>query len=227
MKTTVVKKLTLAVALVALAACSHVETEVKTPSFDQQIVPPQPSYANGSIWQASSTALAEDLKARRRGDIITVIISESASASKQASTGTGRSSSISAGIPNLFGLETTGIRNWQDLAKLISASYDSKFSGSGSTSRQEKLEATITAKVVEVIPNGNFMIEGKRNVRVNNEDQIIVMTGTVRSRDVTPDNTVSSSLVADARIAYSGKGIISDRQKPGWLLNALDSIWPF
>jgi len=213
--------------LLLLAACSHQSAEVITPAFDQQIPAPQQNYSSGSLWQASSTGLAEDLKARRLGDIITVVISEQASASKKASTGTSRSSSISAGIPKLLGLETTGIKNWADLSELLSASFGSKFDGSGSTSRQETLQATISAKVVDVIPNGNLLIEGRRNVRVNNEDQIIVLTGTVRGRDVSADNTVSSALIADAKIAYSGKGIISDRQKPGWLLNALDKVWPF
>jgi flagellar L-ring protein FlgH len=207
--------------------CSHMETEVHTPTFDEQITRPQPNYSSGSIWQASSTSLAEDLKARRRGDIITVVISETASASKQASTGTGRSSTIAAGVPNLIGLERTGIKNWLDLSNLLNASYDSKFAGSGSTSRQENLNATITAKVLDVIPNGNLLIEGRRNVRVNSEDQIIVLTGTIRSRDISSDNTISSALIADARINYSGKGVISDRQQPGWLMNIFDKIWPF
>ena len=213
--------------LLLLAACSHQSAEVITPAFDQQIPAPQQNYSSGSLWQASSTGLAEDLKARRLGDIITVVISEQASASKKASTGTSRSSSISAGIPKILGLETTGIKNWADLSELLSASFGSKFDGSGSTSRQETLQATISAKVVDVIPNGNLLIEGRRNVRVNNEDQIIVLSGTVRGRDVSADNTISSALIADAKIAYSGKGIISDRQKPGWLLNALDKVWPF
>ena len=213
--------------LLLLAACAHQSAEVTTPAFDQQIPAPQQNYSSGSLWQASSTGLAEDLKARRLGDIITVVISEQASASKKASTGTSRSSSISAGIPKILGLETTALKNWADLSELLSASYGSKFDGSGSTSRQETLQATISAKVVDVIPNGNLLIEGRRNVRVNNEDQIIVLTGTVRGRDVSADNTVSSALIADAKIAYSGKGIISDRQKPGWLLNALDKVWPF
>jgi len=210
-----------------LFGCSHQTAEVKTPSFDEQIPAPVPSYSSGSLWQASSTGLAEDMKARRRGDIVTVVISEQASASKKASTGTSRSSSISAGIPKLLGLETTGIRNWADLSELLNASFGSKFDGSGSTSRQETLQATISAKVVDVVPNGNLLIEGRRNVKVNNEDQIIVLTGTVRGRDISADNTVNSALIADARIAYSGKGIISDRQKPGWLMNAIDKVWPF
>ena len=210
-----------------LAACAIQNTEVKTPSFDEQIPKPQMNYASGSLWQASSTGLVEDLKARRRGDIITVVISEQASASKQASTGTGRSSTMSAGIPKLLGLETTKIKTWADLSQLLNLSNESKYSGSGSTSRQETLQATISAKVLDVIPNGNLVIEGRRNVRVNNEDQIIVLTGTVRSRDVSSDNTVSSALIADAKIAYSGKGVISDRQSPGWLMNVLDKFWPF
>uniref|UniRef100_C6E7K1 Flagellar L-ring protein n=1 Tax=Geobacter sp. (strain M21) TaxID=443144 RepID=C6E7K1_GEOSM len=222
-----IKAAALGLPLLLLAACAHQSAEVQTPTFDQQIPAPQLSYASGSLWQDSSTGLAEDLKARRRGDIITVVISENASASKKASTGTSRGSSISAGIPKLLGLETTGIRNWADLSDLLNASFGSKFDGSGSTSRQETLQATISAKVVDVIPNGNLLIEGRRNVKVNNEDQIIVLTGTVRGRDVSADNTISSALIADARIAYSGKGIISDRQKPGWLLNTLDKIWPF
>ena len=209
------------------SACSHESAEVKSPGFDEQIPKPTMNYASGSLWQASSSGLAEDVKARGRGDIVTVVISEQASASKQASTGTSRASSLSAGMPNLLGLEKTPVKGWMDLANLLNASFASKFDGSGSTSRAETLQATISTKVVEALPNGNLMIEGRRNVKVNNEDQIIVLTGTVRSRDVNADNTISSSLIADARINYSGKGIISDRQKPGWLMNVLDAVWPF
>lgn len=230
MELTIFKKTMGCAALLApllLGACAYRSAEVKTPSFDEQITKPQTNYATGSLWQASSTGLAEDLKARRRGDIITVVISEQASASKQASTGTKRGTSMSAGMPNLLGLEKSPLKNWVDLDKLLNLSFDSKFDGSGTTSRQENLQATISAKVVEVIGNGNFLIEGRRNVKVNNEDQVIVLTGMVRSRDVSADNTISSALIADAKITYSGKGIISDRQKPGWLMNVLDAVWPF
>jgi flagellar L-ring protein FlgH len=211
----------------SLSACSHEVAQVKSPSFDEQIPRPQMNYASGSLWQASSSGLAEDLKARQRGDIVTVIISEQASASKQANTDTKRSSSMSAGIPNLLGLEKTPVKTWADLANLLSVSFDSKFSGAGSTSRADTLTATISTKVVDVLPNGNMLIEGRRNVKVNNEDQIIVLTGTVRSRDVSSDNTISSALVADARINYTGTGVVSDRQSPGWLMNIFDKIWPF
>ena len=214
--------------LLACAGCAVQKTEIKTAGLDEQIQRQPADYSSGSIWQAASRSVTEDFKAYRRGDIITIVISEISSASKQASTNTERSSSVNAGIPNFLGLEKLGIiKNNVDLTQLINASGDSKFAGSGSTSRQENLTATISAKVIDVLPNGNLMIEGRRSVKVNNEDQIIVLTGTVRSRDVSSDNSVSSSLIADARINYSGKGIISDRQKPGWLMNALDAVWPF
>jgi flagellar L-ring protein precursor FlgH len=171
----------------------------------------------------------DDFKARTRGDTVTVVIAEQASASKEATTGTSRKTAVSAGIPNLLGLETnmTGIKNWMDLSNLLNASTNSTYDGSGSTTRKENLSATITARVIDVLPNGNLLIEGRRNVMVNHEDQLIVLDGTVRPRDISPDNTVNSAMIADARITYSGKGIISDRQQPGWLMSIVDKVWPF
>lgn len=215
--------------LLPLLGCAVEKTDIKTTGFEDQQPKPVADYSGGSIWQSASGSLTDDVKARRRGDIITIVISETASASKEAKTGTSRDSSISAGMPHLLGLENTGIfkNNFSDLSKIINASSSSKFQGAGSTSRQENLKATITARVIDVLSNGNLMIEGRRNIRVNEEDQIIVLEGTVRSRDIAPDNTVNSIFVADARISYSGRGIISDRQSPGWLMNILDKIWPF
>ena len=209
--------------------CVVQQTEVVSPSFDQQLKPATPSYSNGSIWQTASIPLAEDGKARRLGDIVTIVITENATASKQATTATGRSSEISAGIPNMLGLEGSSIltKNFADLSNLINASASSNFDGSGSTTRKESLSATITAKVVDVLPNSNLLIEGRRNVKVNNEDQIVTVKGTIRQRDITAENTINSIYVADAQITYSGEGIISDRQKPGWLMNVIDKLWPF
>jgi flagellar L-ring protein precursor FlgH len=221
----------LAIVAAALLAggCVVQQTEVVSPSFDQQLKTTAPSYGNGSIWQTASIPLTEDGKARRLGDIVTIMITENATASKQATTATGRSSEISAGIPNMLGLEGSGIltKNFADLSNLINASVSSNFDGSGSTTRKESLSATITAKVVDVLANSNLRIEGRRNVKVNNEDQIVTVKGTIRQRDITADNTINSIYVADAQITYSGEGIISDRQKPGWLMNVIDKLWPF
>jgi flagellar L-ring protein precursor FlgH len=217
------------VSVMVLSGCAMQTKDVKTSSFDQQLYKAPADYSNGSIWQAGSAGLTEDFKARRRGDIVTILIDETASASKAAKTDTSRKTAISAGIPNMLGLETSGVitKNFADLSKLLNASTDSTYAGSGSTSRQESLNATISAKVIDVLPNGNLQIEGRRNVKVNNEDQIIVVEGTIRPSDISSNNTINSGFVADARITYTGKGIISDRQSPGWLMGIIDKIWPF
>lgn len=207
--------------------CAVQKTEIKTPSFDKQLHKASADYSNGSIWQAGSAGLTEDFKARRKGDIVTILIIETASASKAAKTDTSRATAISAGIPNFMGLEAAAFAKNINLNKLLNASTDSTYAGSGSTSRQESLNATISAKVIDVLPNGNLMVEGRRNVKVNNEDQIIIIDGTVRPSDIGPDNVVNSSFLADARIVYTGKGIISDRQEPGWMMNIIDKVWPF
>ena len=219
----------LIVLMFLVGGCAVEKTTVKTPGIDGQQIKPAADYSSGSIWQASSSGITEDFKARRRGDIITIVITETASASKAAKTDTKRSTAVNAGMPNFMGLETAGMltRNLGDLSKLINANVDSTYGGSGSTSRQENLNATITARVVDVLPNGNLQIEGRRNIKVNEEDQEIILEGTVRPRDVAQNNTVNSIYVADAKISYSGRGIISDRQSPGWLMNIIDKVWPF
>jgi len=223
------KRIVLLSLALALTGCAVEKTHVKTAGYDEQLPKPAADYSSGSIWQASAGGLTEDLKARQRGDILTIVITETASASKEAKTDTSRGSSVNAGIPNFMGLQTAGLlkNNIGDLSKLISASVDSSYKGSGSTSRAENLKATMTAKVIDVLPNGNMMIEGRRNIKVNNEDQEIILEGTVRPRDIGADNVVNSIYIADARISYAGRGIISDRQSPGWLMNIIDKVWPF
>lgn len=214
---------------ILLAGCVHESRENWITPVPKPVEKPLPDYDEGSIWQASSGGLVEDFKARERGDTVTVVITEQASASKEATTDTSRNTAVAAGIPNLLGLETkmTGISKWMDLEKLLSANTSSTYAGSGSTTRKENLNATISAQVVDVLGNGNLLIQGRRSVRVNNEDQIIVLEGTVRPKDISADNVILSTQIADARISYSGKGIVSDRQRPGWLMNVLDKVWPF
>ncbi len=219
------KKLVIMLALCA-SGCAHQVVESRFPAHEQQLDRPRPSYASGSLFQGTG-GLAEDFKARTRGDIVTVVISETASASKEATTDTSRASDLAAGMPNFMGLEKAGLNKWMDLSKLMNANASTSYKGSGSTTRKENLNATIAARVIDVLPNGNLLIEGRRNVLVNNEDQIIVLTGTIRSRDITPDNLINSTQIADARIAYNGKGVISDRQQPGWLMGVVDKVWPF
>jgi flagellar L-ring protein precursor FlgH len=183
----------------------------------------------GSLWQDGSTSLYAANKATRVGDIVTVAIYERASAEKEAETATGRSSSTSFGIPKLLGYEAAlaGKNPNLDPGSLISASSDNSFMGTGSTSREERLSATLTTRVMETVEGGNLRIEGTKTVRVNNEDQIIKLSGIIRPADITEYNTIDSQYILDARIEYSGDGIISEKQRPGWLARLMDVAWPF
>ncbi len=217
--------------MVVLSGCGpHTQEVVSAPEPLEEPVPgdarPQ---SPGTLWNGDEGNWLADIKARRIGDIVTVIISEQAKASKEATTDTERSSSLSAGISSLFGLEkSVAARNSNlDPAALINASTDNQFSGSGKTTRSENLAATLTTQVVKVYPNGNLKIRGGKSVTVNNENQIIYLTGIVRSFDVTADNTVDSSNILNAQITYTGKGALSDKQKPGWLMRVFDTTWPF
>ncbi len=224
--------ITLICATLLLAGCSANRSQMPTTRLPSDNAPPvavETPRTAGSLWTESRGSLFGDIKARQVGDILTVAIYEQASASREATTSTGRSSSASAGIDKFLGFETefTKLHSAIDPSKLIEAGYDSDFKGSGSTSRKEDLVATLTTRVVEVYPNGNLRIEGGKTVTVNNEDQIIVLTGIVRPNDISPQNIVNSKYVLDAKIAYTGKGVISDKQKPGWMVRILDNIWPF
>jgi flagellar L-ring protein precursor FlgH len=221
------KKPVLAIIALFASGCVYPQVEMPRQSFEEHIPAPKANYANGSLWQENSVGLVDDYKARRRGDIVTVVIEEEASASKQASTGTKRETGISASIPNFMGVETTALADKIDLNALVKASTSSNYDGSGSTSRKDILKATITARVMDVLPNGYLRIQGQRSVKVNNEEQIIVLEGVVRPKDINHENMISSAQVADARITYAGNGIVNDKQQPGWLHNFVDKIWPF
>ncbi|APG27341.1 flagellar biosynthesis protein FlgH [Syntrophotalea acetylenivorans] len=184
---------------------------------------------SGSLWTENKGSLFGDIKARQIGDILTVAIFEQASASREATTETGRSSSSEAGISKFLGFETdfSKINSAIDPTSLIATNYDNDFKGSGSTSRKENLVATLSTRVVEVFPNGNLRIEGGKTVTVNHEEQIIVLTGIVRPNDISSQNVIDSKYVLDAKIAYTGKGVISDKQRPGWMTRILDNVWPF
>lgn len=240
------------VALLLLASFSgcagnrnNIEYEMEKMAAKQMQAPypaPRPPVeSDGSLWQAGSSlnGMFIDTKARNVGDIVTVRIDESAKASNKAKTDTNRSSSLEAGIQKLFGLE-----NWwqdqvlpdlgSDVPKInpfgnpsVQGSMKSAFAGDGETTRSGSLDAYITCRVVAVKPNGNLKIVGTREVMVNYENQMIILSGVIRPRDISDTNVILSTFISDAKIAYSGSGVVNDRQRPGWLANLLNSVWPF
>ncbi len=234
--------------LIGMGGCAGHRKNVQ-PAI-QQMPPPQMTVPapivsatdnGGSLWQARSSfnGLFIDTKARNVGDIVTVKIEESAQAMNRANTETERSSGLEAGIDKLFGIEQW----WQNeilpdvadrIPKLdpfgnpsVKGSISSDFKGDGETSRSGNLEAYITCRVVGVMANGNLKIVGTREVMVNNENQLIILSGVIRPRDISDTNIILSTFISDAKIAYSGSGVVDDRQRPGWLANLLNNVWPF
>jgi flagellar L-ring protein precursor FlgH len=167
---------------------------------------------------APAPSLFADRIARRVGDILTVQIVENTTAT--AIAGTNTKAEYDAEID---GSGTGGL----DFIPLFSGkgSTKSEHKGDGRTLRQGRLTGTLTAKVVEVFPNGNLRIEGQKEVVINGERQLTILTGVVRPEDVTPQNTISSDLIADARITFKGKGVLANTERPGLFARIFDWIF--
>ena len=181
----------------------------------------------GSLWQAENgrAYMFEDLRASRVGDIVIVQIVEQHKGSKSASTDVDRKSTYDGslggsffGLNNLASFFIDGVE--------LNASTKNEFEGSGSTSREDTLTGTIAARVVEVLPNGDMRIMGRREVTVNSEKQTMTLSGIVRRIDLDTSNTVLSSSIAEAIIEYSGLGVVDDVQRPGWAMRMFDWIVP-
>jgi len=236
MRTIIRPSIILAGLALILGGCAANQPPAPAPTLpDRYTLPTVPSQPvptpEGSIFNASANKnLYRDSRARQVGDIILVKIVENSSGAKKASTKTGRDSSLTADVTALFGLE-----NWLDnknanftpSSKAMQMGLKNDFNGDGETKRNSSVTATISARVVDVTMDNNLVIRGFREVRVNNETQHIILSGIVRPRDIAQDNSILSSYIADARIEYSGQGVISDKQQPGWLARGLDVIWPF
>lgn len=182
--------------------------------------------SEGSLWM-DRASFFEDKKARRVNDLLTILITERSTASKKATTNTGRDSSADYSVENALNMKVDNFPVFNDLSKGVKGSGKSDFKGKGDTTREGKLSATITAKVIEVLPNSNLVIESRKEVVVNNEKEIIVLRGIVRPDDISPNNTVLSQYVADAQIYLVGDGVLDDKQSQGWLVRFLDKVWPF
>lgn len=184
----------------------------------------------GSLWMnlPPRTQLL-DQNARQVGDLITVQIEEEALAEVLADTETRRESSTGGSIGSLFGV-TTGVTEANpNLGGEIGLSVNgnAEFRGDGKTRRSGTVSGVITCRVVQVESNGNLVIWGWKELRTNREPQHLVLTGVVRPRDITADNTVPSVRLADMNLEFTGSGVVSDKQGPGVLHRVVDRTWPF
>ncbi len=170
------------------------------------------------------TGLLNDLRARHVNDLVTIRVVESISAVGSADANLDKSGSGAASLTHLFGLESA-YPKWLDPTSLAAVNSNTSFSGGGSTTRTGDLSATLSARVIEVLPNGDLALEGVREVDINGDIQILVLTGVVRTSDIRPGNIVPSTAVGQMRIRYFGRGLMKDNLKPGWIVRVLNKIF--
>jgi flagellar L-ring protein FlgH len=194
---------------------------------DEASQPPASSAATpGAIWSptAQYADLARDLKASQVNDLVTIVVAESASAVTTGSTKTARKSGASASVSALGGVT----RAAGPLANLATMNGNTALDGSGSTSRQTTLNATLTARVVRVLPNGYLVVEGAKDVQVNSERQTVIVRGIARPADLAADNSIPSDRLAQMEIRLNGKGVVNDSiRRPMFLYRLLMGLLPF
>lgn len=192
----------------------------------------QQASAPNSLWQAGARTFFNDQRANRVGDIMTVKVAIDDSAQIDNSTNRTRSGSTEVGISSLFGKEEALGRllppggNF-DPGNLIGADSSSNTAGQGAISRKEKIELTLAATISQILPNGNLVVVGRQEVRINGELRELTVAGVARPEDVSADNSIRHDQLAEARISYGGRGTLTAVQKPRWGQRVADAISPW
>jgi flagellar L-ring protein FlgH len=202
----------------------------KDPSWRPVTMPmpgrqPVPNEAN-ALWPAGSRAFFKDQRAAQVGDIVTVLVRMNDAANLKNVTSADRSSQESLGIPNFFGLETMVPKTILP-STLIAASSANNNTGTGQIQRIEAVTLRLAGVVTQVLPNGNLVVAARQEFMVNSELRELRVTGVIRSQDIGSDNTVLHDRMAEARIAYGGKGQLTDLQRARWGQQMLDILMPF
>lgn len=191
---------------------------------------PQPDTASGSLWTAAGVgaALVRDLRAFRLNDLVVIDLQERSLGTNQSNTALDRSSDAGFGADVAFGLEDPNPQPGKfNVNQALSASSQSSFAGDGTTARSSLLTGNIAARVLRVLPNGDLIIAGQKNVMVNRERQVLTLVGSIRPSDVARNNHVSSSQVGDLTVRMWGRGEIDDTVRQGWFMRIMNRIWPF
>ena len=189
----------------------------------------------GSLFAASETdTLFEDSRARRVGDIVVVKLVENTKAQNKAETSSNKKSSNDYQVTNMFNRGHAGFIPFMPIGPqpsvgvpILDTESASGINSTGKTKRENYVTTSLATRVLRVLPGGLMEIEGAREIRVNEETEYMVVRGMIRSKDVSADNSVLSTQIADASIEYYGKGVLADKQKPGWFSRLMDNVWPF
>jgi flagellar L-ring protein precursor FlgH len=214
--------------LIAGVGCSipkrHDPNLVKKPAIPLvEEAPPSQPLSEGSLWR--DRPYVADLRAYRINDLVTLKITESTSAISKADVTTNRAGSNNLAAPALFGALTAAGVTSNSSAKTTTTA--NKFAGTGTTGRSATFTTTVTARVVKVIGNGNLIVEGYRDIQLNNETQRLYVAGMIDPNRLDGTNTIASGQIAELRIGYGGEGVVDETLKPGYISRLLAYIWPF
>jgi flagellar L-ring protein FlgH len=188
------------------------------------------AFASNSLWRQGSRAFFKDQRAQQIGDLVTVRVKVTDQAQINNSTSRSRKNEEGMGLNGLFGAETQVTKILPEGTRaeaLVDLDSNSSSQGTGSIRRSEQLVTSVAAVVTQVLPNGNLVVEGKQEIRVNFEVRELVVAGVVRPEDIEADNTIESSKIAQARIAYGGRGHLTDVQQPRYGQQVMDIVLPF
>jgi len=186
-----------------------------------RVLPPPTPRTDGAIYQAGQQMeLFADLKARRVGDVVTIVLNESTNASKSATTTTAKTTSVANTGPTIFGktITTKGVPILN-----TSMSGADAFNGAGTSAQSNSLAGSLTVTVIDVQSNGNLVVQGDKTLKLNQGDEFVHIAGVIRPADIATNNTVTSDKLADAHISYSGKGVMDSANTMGWLARFFNS----
>jgi len=205
-------------------------TDQLPPSYSSPLALGDPGISS-SLWRESraSNDIFRDFRAWQPMDIVTIVVSERSRGTHDADTNLVSRSNVQAALENLLGFEQQ-TKNWKyppNLETAITAQTLNEYIGQGETSREAELTARISGVVVEVLASGLLRVEGEKIISVNNEEQVMVISGLVRQRDINSNNQVDSSNIAQMRIDYYGKGTVGEVQYSGWFSRLMRILWPF
>lgn len=211
---------------------TEIENPTTQPGYKPVQMPmPKPevaSYSPNSLWRNGSRAFFKDQRAARVGDLLTVTVNITDKANIANETQRSRTNKEDSGITDFVGSKTLGVQAQKVLpGRILTADSTASSDGKGSVTRQEALQTSVAAVVTQILPNGNLVVEGKQEIRVNFEIRELIVAGIVRPEDIQSDNTIDSSKIAQARIAYGGRGQLTDVQQPRYGQQVMDVLLPF
>ncbi|MCF6236288.1 MAG: flagellar basal body L-ring protein FlgH [Gammaproteobacteria bacterium] len=210
-----------------IAGCSYIPQKPELADADEFFYPDMKPVETtpGAIYESNAGGLFEDQKGRRVGDIINVKLAEKTAATKKASTSTKKDSEVSVAAPTIFG-SLPSFKSRFDLSASLSSGR--KFTGTGDSTQSNTLNGSIAAVITQILPNGNYVIKGQKVLEMNQGKEYIKLSGVVRPNDISTDNSILSTQIANANITYASEGVMNDVNRMGWLERAFNSPWwPF